>query len=177
MRLIAIFAAVLIIAVVALVFGKRHARRYQRQRKIRIDRFKLKRRHAAIELEVFGSREVVEAIRTYAKEQHVSIEEASKRAHQYLQEIVPKFNILAYYRLGAPIARAIMHFLYRPVVEHKALREFNVPEGVLFQNLERYGNTSTASVPIALCEALQQRDGNPGRYVSMIGFGAPSKLS
>jgi 3-oxoacyl-[acyl-carrier-protein] synthase-3 len=54
----------------------------------------------------------------------------------------------------------------------EALREFNVPEGVLFQNLERYGNTSTASVPIALCEALQQRDGNPGRYVSMIGFGA-----
>jgi glycerol-3-phosphate O-acyltransferase len=131
MRLIAILAALLIVAIAALVFGKRHARRLQHQRKIRIDRFKLKRRHAAIELEVFGSREVVDAIRTYAKEQHVSIEDASKRAHQYLQEIVPKFNILAYYRLGAPIARAIMHFLYRPVVEHKVLREFNAtaPKG------------------------------------------------
>src|SRR5437870_1890045 len=50
MRLIAIFAAVLILAVIGLIFGKRHARRYQRQRKIRIDRFKLKRRHAAIVL-------------------------------------------------------------------------------------------------------------------------------
>ena len=131
MRLIAIFAAVLVVAIVALVFGKRHARRFHRQRKIHIDRFKLKRRHAEIELEVFGSREVVEAVRTYAKENHVSVDEASKRAHQYLQEIVPKFNILAYYRLGAPIARAIMHFLYRPVVEHKVLREFNAtaPKG------------------------------------------------
>jgi len=131
MRLFVILAAVLIVAVVAVVFGKRHARRFQRQRKIRIDRFKLKRRHAAIELEVFGSREVVDAIRMHAKENHLSIEEASRRAHHYLQEIVPKFNILAYYRLGAPIARAIMHFLYRPVVEHKVLRELNAtaPKG------------------------------------------------
>src|ERR1041385_2453667 len=131
MRLIEIFAVVLALAIVAVVLGKRHARRFQRQRKIHIDRFKLKRRHAAIELEVFGSREVVDAIRVYAKENHVTIDEASRRAHQYLQEIVPKFNILAYYRLGAPIARAIMHFLYRPVVEHKVLREFNAtaPKG------------------------------------------------
>src|SRR5436190_11505714 len=121
---IAIAGAALILAAIALVIGKRHARRFQRQRRIRIDRFKLKRRHAAIELEVFGSREVVDAVRTYAREHHVSIEEASRRAHQYLQEIVPKFNILAYYRFGAPIARAIMHFLYRPVVEHRVLREF-----------------------------------------------------
>jgi len=131
MRLLAVLAAMLIVAAVALVVGKRHARRFQRQRKIRIDRFKLKRRHADIELEVFGSREVVDAVRVYAKEQHVSTEEATKRARQYLLEIVPKFNILAYYRLGAPIARAIMHFLYRPVVEHKLLREFNAtaPKG------------------------------------------------
>jgi glycerol-3-phosphate O-acyltransferase len=131
MRLLVVLAAVLIVAAVALVVGKRHARRYQRQRKIRIDRFKLKRRHADIELEVFGSREVVDAVRVYAKEHHVTTEEATKRAKQYLLEIVPKFNLLAYYRLGAPIARAIMLFLYRPVVEHKVLREFNAtaPKG------------------------------------------------
>jgi glycerol-3-phosphate O-acyltransferase len=131
MQLLGVFAAVLVLSAIALVFGKRHARRLQRERRIHIDRFKLKRRHAEIELEVFGSREVVEAVRTYAKENHVSVDEASKRAHQYLQEIVPKFNLLAYYRLGAPIARAIMHFLYRPIVEHKVLREFNAtaPKG------------------------------------------------
>src|SRR5947209_6355076 len=131
MRLIAAAAAALILVVIALVLGKRHARRLQRQRRIRIDRFKLKRRHAAIELEVFGSREVVDAVRAYAKENHVSIEEASARAHQYLEEIVPKFNLLAYYRFGAPIARAIMHFLYRPVVERKPLHDLNasMPRG------------------------------------------------
>jgi glycerol-3-phosphate O-acyltransferase len=130
-----IYAAVLliIVALLAMVFGKRYARKLQRSEKIRIDRFKLKRRHAAIELEVFGSRDVVDAIRNYAKQHHVSIEEASKQAKIYLAEIVPKFNLLAYYRFGAPIARAIMHFLYRPVVERKPIREFseNAPRGAV----------------------------------------------
>ncbi|HKO01105.1 MAG TPA: 1-acyl-sn-glycerol-3-phosphate acyltransferase [Thermoanaerobaculia bacterium] len=130
-----IYAAVvlLVVAVLAVVFGKRYARKLQRAEKIRIDRFKLKRRHAAIELEVFGSREVVDAIRNYAKQHHVSIEDAAKQAKVYLAEIVPKFNLLAYYRFGAPIARAIMHFLYRPVVERKPIREFteNAPRGAV----------------------------------------------
>jgi glycerol-3-phosphate O-acyltransferase len=123
--LIGALAVVLVLGVLALVLGNRHARRYQHSRRIRVDRFKLKRRHAAIELEVFGSREVVDAVRVYAKDQHVSIEEATHQARVYLREIVPKFNLLAYYRLGAPLARGIMHFLYRPVVEHKTLRDFN----------------------------------------------------
>jgi glycerol-3-phosphate O-acyltransferase len=130
-----IYAAVLliIVALLAMVFGKRYARKLQRSEKIRIDRFKLKRRHAAIELEVFGSRDVVDAIRNYAKQHHVSIEDAAKQAKIYLAEIVPKFNLLAYYRFGAPIARAIMHFLYRPVVERKPIREFseNAPRGAV----------------------------------------------
>jgi glycerol-3-phosphate O-acyltransferase len=123
--LIGTLVTVIVLTVIALIVGKKSARRLQRSRRIHVDRFKLKRRHAAIELEVFGSREVVEAIRRYAKEHHTSIEEATRQARVYLREIVPKFNLLAYYRLGAPLARAIMHFLYRPVVENKTLHDFN----------------------------------------------------
>ena len=118
-------AAAAVVLAGGVIVLKRHARRLQHERRIRIDRFKLKRRHADIELEVFGSREVVQAIQTYAKENHVSTEEAMSRARGYLREIVPKFNLLAYYRVGAPIARAIMHFLYRVVVERKPIRDFN----------------------------------------------------
>ena len=125
--MLAIWAGVaaLLGGAIAFVFGKRHARRLQRSRRIRIDRFKLKRRHADIELEVFGSREVVHAVQAYAKEHHVSTEEAMRVARTYLREIVPKFNLLAYYRIGAPVARAIMNFLYRVVVERKPIRDFN----------------------------------------------------
>ncbi len=133
LRLEIAMAAVVVVAIAAYVLGKRHARRLQHEQRIRIDRFKLKQRHADIELEVFGSREVVQAVQAYAKEHHVTTEVAMKQARTYLQEIVPKFNLLAYYRFGAPIARAIMHFLYRPVVERTLLRVFNdrAPKGAV----------------------------------------------
>lgn len=131
MRLAAVFVALAIVTVLSFILGKRYAWQYQRTRRIRIDRFKLKRRHADIELEVFGSREIVEAVRNYAHAHHVSIEDATRQAKIYLGEIVPKFNLLAYYQFGQPIARAIMYFLYRPVVERKPLIDFNAtaPKG------------------------------------------------
>ena len=122
-RLLVVAIAAAALALVTAAWGKRHARRLQRERRIHIDRFKLKRRHAEIELEVFGSPEVVAAVQAYARQHHVPIETARATARQYLREIVPKFNLLAYYRVGAPIARAIMHFLYRVVVERKPIRE------------------------------------------------------
>src|SRR5216684_455598 len=125
LRIEIVAAVVVVTAIAAFLIGKRHARRLQRRRRIRIDRFKLKRRHADIELEVFGSRDVVHAVQAYAKEHRVGTDVAMRQARTYLQEIVPKFNLLAYYRFGAPIAKAIMYFLYRPVVERTLLRNFN----------------------------------------------------
>ena len=126
MLTLAVLLVLTVLAGVTLAAGaKRHARRLQRERRIHVDRFKLKRRHAEIELEVFSSREVVDAITRYSREHGVTLEAATGKAREYLREIVPKFNLLAYYRFGAPIASAIMHFLYRPVVERKILQEFN----------------------------------------------------
>ncbi|HEX8412163.1 MAG TPA: 1-acyl-sn-glycerol-3-phosphate acyltransferase [Thermoanaerobaculia bacterium] len=123
--LLGIAVAAFVMTIGAVAWGKKSARKLQRERKIHIDQFKLKRRHAEIELEVFGSPDVVRAVQTYAKEHRVTIEQARAQAKTYLQEIVPKFNLLAYYRIGAPVARAIMHFLYRVVVERKPVRDFN----------------------------------------------------
>jgi len=133
MRLLIAFTVLAIAAIAIVAFAKRHARRLQRSRRIHVDRFKLKRRHAEIELEVFGSREVVHAIQAYAKENHVPVDVAMKKARQYLTEIVPKFNLLAYYRFGAPIARALLYFLYRVAVERKPLHDFNekAPKGAV----------------------------------------------
>jgi glycerol-3-phosphate O-acyltransferase len=130
-RIVVLLAALLCVTVVALVLGKRHARRFQHARRIRIDRFKLKSQHADIELEVFANPEVVHAVLRYAKEHRVTTEAAMRQAKQYLREIVPKFNLLAYYRVGAPIARGLLNFLYRVVVDRKPLREFNdrAPKG------------------------------------------------
>jgi 3-oxoacyl-[acyl-carrier-protein] synthase-3 len=39
-------------------------------------------------------------------------------------------------------------------------------------NLEHYGNTSTASIPIAICEAVQKERIKPGNNLVLVGFGA-----
>ena len=41
----------------------------------------------------------------------------------------------------------------------------------VFVNLNRYGNTSAASIPVAIVEALQQGRIKRGDNVLMVGFG------
>jgi 3-oxoacyl-[acyl-carrier-protein] synthase III len=53
-----------------------------------------------------------------------------------------------------------------------AARNLEIPLERFVINVERYGNTSTASIPIATCEAFQQGRLNPGDRVVMVGFGA-----
>ena len=51
-------------------------------------------------------------------------------------------------------------------------KRLHVPEEKVFVNVDRYGNTSAASVPIALCEARQQGLVKKDGKIVLVGFGA-----
>ena len=53
-----------------------------------------------------------------------------------------------------------------------AMRGLEIPLDQCFINIERYGNTSTASIPIATCEAIQQGRLQNGDNTVFVGFGA-----
>jgi 3-oxoacyl-[acyl-carrier-protein] synthase-3 len=53
-----------------------------------------------------------------------------------------------------------------------AMKALRLPPEKMFVNVERYGNTSAASVPIALCEAVEQGRIHAGSNLALIGFGA-----
>jgi len=53
-----------------------------------------------------------------------------------------------------------------------AARALGVPEDRMFSNLERYGNTSAASIPIALCEAIERGKVKRDDLIVCAGFGA-----
>jgi 3-oxoacyl-[acyl-carrier-protein] synthase-3 len=53
-----------------------------------------------------------------------------------------------------------------------AAKGLGVPEERLFSNLARYGNTSSASIPIALCEAIEQGLIKRDDLICCVGFGA-----
>ncbi|HSQ25872.1 MAG TPA: beta-ketoacyl-ACP synthase III [Anaerolineales bacterium] len=53
-----------------------------------------------------------------------------------------------------------------------AMRGLKLPMERSVVNLDRYGNTSTASIPIATCEAVQDGRLKPGDKIVFVGFGA-----
>jgi 3-oxoacyl-[acyl-carrier-protein] synthase-3 len=53
-----------------------------------------------------------------------------------------------------------------------AARGLNLPMERFIVNVERYGNTSCASIPIAMVEALEKGQIKPGEKIVMVGFGA-----
>jgi 3-oxoacyl-[acyl-carrier-protein] synthase-3 len=57
------------------------------------------------------------------------------------------------------------------IIDAAARRLHLAPEKV-FVNVQKYGNTSAASIPIALCEARAAGRLKPGDTIVMVGFGA-----
>ncbi len=53
-----------------------------------------------------------------------------------------------------------------------AARSLHLPPEKVYVNLDRFGNTSAASIPIALAEAAELGRLRPGDLVLMVGFGA-----
>jgi 3-oxoacyl-[acyl-carrier-protein] synthase-3 len=53
-----------------------------------------------------------------------------------------------------------------------AARHVKLPEEKVFINIERYGNTSAASIPIALCEAFEQGRAKVGDTLAFVAFGS-----
>jgi 3-oxoacyl-[acyl-carrier-protein] synthase-3 len=50
-------------------------------------------------------------------------------------------------------------------------KRLNLPEEKVFVNIEKYGNTSAASIPIALDEALRAGRVKDGEYILLEAFG------
>lgn len=65
----------------------------------------------------------------------------------------------------------VAHQANSRIIEHAAKR-LGIPEERIFNNLERYGNTSSASIPLALAEARDEGRLRPGDLLLLVGFGA-----
>lgn len=78
-------------------------------------------------------------------------------------------------RAGVPIDEVdlvIPHQANKRIIQNSVLKQLKIPEDKVFVNVQRYGNTSTASIPIALCEAIDEGKVAPGDNLVFVGFGA-----
>jgi 3-oxoacyl-[acyl-carrier-protein] synthase-3 len=72
---------------------------------------------------------------------------------------------------GQDIDVLIPHQANMRIIEATA-KHANVPMSKVFVNVDRYGNTSSASIPIALDEAIEAGRVKEGTTALLVGFGA-----
>jgi 3-oxoacyl-[acyl-carrier-protein] synthase-3 len=72
---------------------------------------------------------------------------------------------------GAEIDLLIPHQANIRIIEATA-KHANISMDKVYVNVDRYGNTSSASIPIALDEAIEKKVVGPGSTVMMVAFGA-----
>ena len=96
---------------------RRSARRAIMRFRARINRFKLTGK-PYIRAALLGDPMVAAAVKRHAVEQHVRKEVAWRRVEQYVDEIVPFFNVVAYYQVGYAVSRALLNLFYKVTVEH-----------------------------------------------------------
>jgi len=57
-------------------------------------------------------------------------------------------------------------------INQMVARQLKIPDEKMFNNIEKYGNTTAATIPIALTEALEQNLIHKGDLVVMVSFGS-----
>src|SRR5688572_6836700 len=83
-----------------------------------VDRFKLTGR-AFVREQLLGDPAIAEAVQRHVSETGESEEAAWKKVEAYVAEIVPFFNIIAYFRFGYSAGRALLNLFYKVSVEYE----------------------------------------------------------
>ncbi|MDP3774441.1 MAG: 1-acyl-sn-glycerol-3-phosphate acyltransferase [Gemmatimonadales bacterium] len=97
---------------------RRWARHTVRDFQARIARFKLVSRRA-IHDELILDPVVTAAMREHMKEKKISELDVRVRVEHYIDEILPFFNVLSYYKLGYNLAKLTLNLLYKVTIEYQ----------------------------------------------------------
>ena len=91
-------------------------RRALLRNRARVDRFKLASR-AHVRARLLADARIADAVRQHAAEQGVGEREAWGTVERYIQEIVPFFNVIAYYQIGYRISGWLLDLFYKVSVD------------------------------------------------------------
>ena len=131
------------------------ARRAVHQFGVRLERFKLMSRQAIRE-QLLDDPAVTRALEQHSRTERLSTLEARVRVEQYLDEIVPFFNVLSYYRVGYNAARTLLRLLYRVSSEYQDREALDaIPRGdVVVYLMNHRSNADYVVVAFVLARAV-----------------------
>ncbi|WP_375477217.1 beta-ketoacyl-ACP synthase 3 [uncultured Nostoc sp.] len=97
-----------------------------------------------------------------------------KEVYRFAVQKVPEIIDKALFQTNISVDQIdwlILHQANQRIIDAVAQR-LNIPEHKVISNLAHYGNTSAASIPLALDEAVRQGKIKPDEIVATSGFGA-----
>ncbi|MEH1915205.1 beta-ketoacyl-ACP synthase 3 [Nostoc sp.] len=97
-----------------------------------------------------------------------------KEVYRFAVQKVPEIIDKALFQANISVDQIdwlILHQANQRIIDAVAQR-LNIPEHKVISNLAQYGNTSAASIPLALDEAVRQGKIEPNDIVATSGFGA-----
>jgi glycerol-3-phosphate O-acyltransferase len=112
-----------LLLVVAVVYvsarANRAALRAVHRSHTRLERFKLTKK-ALVRETLLADETIAAAVREHAAENGVDDTATWGRVEEYIDEIVPFFNILTYYKIGLAVSRVLLNFFYKVSAEYAA---------------------------------------------------------
>jgi glycerol-3-phosphate O-acyltransferase len=112
----------LALVIAAILGGRWYVRRSGRRAllrfRARVDRFKLASR-ASVRERLLNDPVVAGAVANHVASGAVPTEAAWKHVDEYVREIVPFFNVVAYYQIGYRLAGRLLNLFYKVTVEHE----------------------------------------------------------
>jgi 3-oxoacyl-[acyl-carrier-protein] synthase III len=97
-----------------------------------------------------------------------------REVYRFATQVIAKATEEVTRRAGwqlSEVSLVVPHQANARIVE-SAIKRLNLPAEKFYMNIERYGNTSSASIPIALCEAINAGRVQAGDRLVLVGFGA-----
>lgn len=118
-------------AVVKLVVVKRldrSVKQYIRDHHVKLDKFKFMNKFI-VKQELMNDGDIHEAILEHSRERNMRIQDVDDLVEEYIEEIVPFFNLLSYYKIGWWIANTFLNFIYEVVIDHENAEKLKkIPE-------------------------------------------------
>ncbi len=108
----------------------RRAERFASSRNIQLDRYKFASR-AYVKKEVLNDAELSSAMAEAAAAEGRPVERVRDEVDDWLDEIIPAFNTLAFYRFGYVVAHLLLNFVFEVLIDRRSLERARarIPEG------------------------------------------------
>jgi glycerol-3-phosphate O-acyltransferase len=106
---------------------KRSALRAFHRSHARLDRFKLTRK-AVIRETLLADSEIAAAVSDHSSRHQLEEAQTWRRVEEYIDEIVPFFNLLTYYKIGLLVSETLLNFFYKVSAEYAGKRAHEEPD-------------------------------------------------